>query len=236
VKIKAVAVLCKKDQMIRLCDMYEDDDHVTQWVGDGSALYPLHGLPHLETETICTIFDFSEKDISNSIIRHTRPPEGLNFNDMEPGEILLKPPTISLVIAGKILKPLQTSQGVVFIDSQYLSPLADILKSRSLRLYERTSENGEIYIAAKNGLLLAGIIIPTNIINDAFLEQIELLARQCRVSYEKDEAAKAAAAADQPQQQSFALDGTPYDPATGEVIAEDEAEESPGEVEDHASA
>lgn len=55
------------------------------------------------------------------------------------------------------------------------------------------------YIAAKSGFMLVGVIMPYNIIEKGFVEQVESLAKQCRVAFEAKERARAVAAEDQQQ-------------------------------------
>lgn len=45
-KIKSIAAICKKNKNIAIFERYSDDgDILTQYIGDGSAVYPVVGLP-----------------------------------------------------------------------------------------------------------------------------------------------------------------------------------------------
>lgn len=47
-KIKSIAAICKKNKNIAIFERYSDDgDILTQYIGDGSAVYPVVGLPQL---------------------------------------------------------------------------------------------------------------------------------------------------------------------------------------------
>lgn len=47
-KIKSIAAICKKNKNIAIFERYSDDgDILTQYIGDGSAVYPLSGFPSL---------------------------------------------------------------------------------------------------------------------------------------------------------------------------------------------
>lgn len=62
-KIKSIAAICKKNKNIAIFERYSDDgDILTQYIGDGSAVYPVIGLPPLDAESLLTIFDVPEKD------------------------------------------------------------------------------------------------------------------------------------------------------------------------------
>ena len=64
-KIKSIAAICKKNKNIAIFERYSDDgDILTQYIGDGSAVYPVVGLPQLDKESLLTIFDVPEKDMA----------------------------------------------------------------------------------------------------------------------------------------------------------------------------
>lgn len=130
--------------------------------------------------------------------RHEQlPTKAINFEDMDPKENILDREKLTIGHAGKVLRPLQTRRGLVFIDTAQLQPLADLVDT--LELYERETEAGGTYIAAKSGFMLVGVIMPYNIIEKGFVEQVESLAKQCRVAFEAKERARAVAAEDQQQ-------------------------------------
>ena len=61
-KIKSIAAICKKNKNIAIFERYSDDgDILTQYIGDGSAVYPVVGLPQLDKESLLTIFDVVAK-------------------------------------------------------------------------------------------------------------------------------------------------------------------------------
>lgn len=67
-KIKSIAAICKKNKNIAIFERYSDDgDILTQYIGDGSAVYPVVGLPQLDKESLLTIFDVPEKDRAEEI-------------------------------------------------------------------------------------------------------------------------------------------------------------------------
>ena len=69
-KIKSIAAICKKNKNIAIFERYSDDgDILTQYIGDGSAVYPVVGLPQLDKESLLTIFDVPEKDRDNRLPR-----------------------------------------------------------------------------------------------------------------------------------------------------------------------
>ena len=61
--------------------------------------------------------------------------EGINLSDTDPTEHRIDEESLSLVYDGGVLKPLQTRNGISFIQNKYLSPLEDVIDM--VQLYER---------------------------------------------------------------------------------------------------
>lgn len=155
-KIKSIAAICKKNKNIAIFERYSDDgDILTQYIGDGSAVYPVVGLPQLDKESLLTIFDVPEKDRDNYFVKTLGVPVGISFEDTDETERHVEREGISIIYSGRTLKPIRTTRGLVFIESRYLSPVADVLDV--LELYERRTAEGAPYIVAKAEL--ADVII-----------------------------------------------------------------------------
>ena len=79
-KIKSIAAICKKNKNIAIFERYSDDgDILTQYIGDGSAVYPVVGLPPLDAESLLTIFDVPEKDRDNYFVKTLGIPAGISL-------------------------------------------------------------------------------------------------------------------------------------------------------------
>lgn len=214
-KIKSIATICKRDKRIVLFNKYsEDGETVAQYISDGSAVYPICGLPELDEESILTIFDVPEKDREKWFVKYAQLPEEINFEDTDASERPIEEENISIMYAGRALKPLKTRRGLVFIDSRYLSPLSDVLDV--LGFYEWITPYGTPYIVAKAGFLLQAVIMPYDVIHAEFVERLQELTRQCAVALDlrakerEQEAARARGEADAGQ---FTIDKS-----TGEII------------------
>ena len=85
-KLKKVVALCNKAKGFRLFDKLDSTGEITQWLGDGYAIYPLIGLPILDEETLCAVFDISEKQLKNTSVRRLTMPDALNVEDTDPAE------------------------------------------------------------------------------------------------------------------------------------------------------
>lgn len=166
-KIKSIAAICKKNKNIAIFERYSNDgDILTQYIGDGSAVYPVVGLPQLDKESLLTIFDVPEKDRDNYFVKTLGVPAGISFEDTDETERHVEREGISIIYSGRTLKPIRTTRGLVFIESRYLSPVADVLDV--LELYERRTAAGAPYIVAKAGFLLQAVIMPYDVIRIEF--------------------------------------------------------------------
>lgn len=217
-KLKKVASICSKTKIFCLYDREESDDRVSQWLGDSSAIYPITGLPYMDEDNIYSMFDISAKQQEKIIFRHQRAPEGINLSDTDPTEHRIEEESLSLVYDGGVLKPLQTRNGISFIQNKYLQPLEDVIDM--VQLYERETPQGTPYIVAKTGFFLAAVIMPYSVINDKFVYQLSELAQQCRRALEAQKATRPAAEHAEDRQC-----GINVDESTGEII------EFPGETE-----
>ena len=219
-KIKSIAAICKKNKNIAIFERYSDDgDILTQYIGDGSAVYPVVGLPQLDKESLLTIFDVPEKDRDNYFVKTLGVPAGISFEDTDETERHVEREGISIIYSGRTLKPIRTTRGLVFIESRYLSPVADVLDV--LELYERRTAEGAPYIVAKAGFLLQAVIMPYDVINQQFVESLRDLTRECEFSLSEKERREREArdrfTFTEPEQCSLNVD-----PDTGEVVEESE--------------
>ena len=181
-KLKALAALCKREGAFYLYDNVDADGVIhNQWLGAGGAIYPLAGLPRIEKENLIAMFDITEKQREKIHFQHSYLPVHINFEDVDPEETMLDRTYITLGYGGRVIKPLFTRGGLELMDLDYLKPLADV--ADDLELYERHTKGGT-YFAAKMGFMLVGVIMPLNIIEESFVENIERLARKCRAALE----------------------------------------------------
>lgn len=180
-KIKSIVSICKREK--RFC-LYDDEraENAAQWLGDGSAVYPLLKMPPLDKESIFAVFDIPDKQASKMFVRQEPLPVSIDFRDAVECENVLKLDEMEIGFAGRVLQPLHTSQGLQFIDTKYLEPLAEY--KDMLALYERTDTSGQTYIAAKNGLILVAVIMPFDAINEKFVQQLQAFTRDCKVALE----------------------------------------------------
>lgn len=184
-KLKRIASLCSSKGVFYLMDQVDQEGAILrQWLGDGYASYPLEGLPYLDTENLCAMFDISDAKQEKCGFYHKKTPASLNMDDIDEGEREVAMPKLYVRYNGMDLLPLETSLGVIFIQSKYLSPVDD---SDYLRLFERHSKNGGVYIAAKNGMLIQAVIMPVEVVTQDFVDQLDTLSYQSAQALERKE-------------------------------------------------
>lgn len=107
-KLKKVLSICKTNGLYYLYDRIDRSGEITQWLGDGYALYPLDGLPILDEESFCAVFDITGKQREKILFRHERLPEHLNVEDVAAGDKLVREYETTFINGGLRLKPLKT--------------------------------------------------------------------------------------------------------------------------------
>ena len=176
--IKKIEAICKAAR--RIVVLWGGE---CQWIGDGSAFYPVYGLPILTEENIYTMFDISEDKRSKFVFTETEMPATYNFSDQCDSEVPLVREEISVIRYGMTLIPFKTSEGITYVDRRYLKPLED--GENEYVLCERTAKNGQVYIVAKQGFLLAGVIMPAAAVDKAFVDQLKTLYQLSEVKLSK---------------------------------------------------
>ena len=191
---------------------------VAQWLGDGKSAYPLAGLPVMDVENICAMFDITEKKREKLVMRETDVPGSMNWEDTAPLERPLYDPKLCVRYDGMDLLPLKTSAGVTFIQEKYLLPLDGL---EYMRLYERRGRNGDLfYIVAKIGMIIQAVIMPMKLPDENFMDLLEDLTLQCRDAMRKRALVP---------KQEYVLEREPeplfqVDENTGEIVEEGEGE------------
>lgn len=197
-KLKKVSSLCCQTGVFSLLDAPND-----QWLGDGFAFYQISGLPYMDIDNICVMFDIPEKKQQKLDFYQKQAPEIMNFADADGAEWKVEASELCVRFHGMELIPLQTSKGIAFIQEKYLTPLDNL---DYFRLYERKTKEGSLYLVGKIGLVIQAVIPPVKVITSEFVEQMEYLTAQCRAALQKH-----------PEQNRLLQ----VDERTGEVIGED---------------
>lgn len=172
---KQLAAMCRAHKRIWLYGDPEED--AVQWISDGGAIYPLHGMPAMKAEALQYIFDVPSKDLGKYSIKHEaeKPGQGILSYSDQAAETMLQPEPILIKHFDTILCPVRTSRGLMFYDPEYLKPLRDV--QDTLELYERATPEGQIYFAAKSGFLLQALIMPMRPDNVKLLSELQSITQ-----------------------------------------------------------
>ena len=152
-KIQKIQQLCKAAKRIMIIN---DEAHGIQWISDGYCIYPLFNLPRLTRENIFALFDIPEEKQGKIFFdERDELPTGLDFSDVADGERVVSPENYSINAHGRSLAVIKGAEGGQLFDKKYLAPFDD-----DAVLYERCRKYGHPYIVAKEGMFLAGVILP----------------------------------------------------------------------------
>lgn len=139
-KIKAIEQILKASKTI----IYFNHGSC-QWIGDGSAFYPLSDLPHLTNGEFFAIFDIPEDKRSKFYFSEIPLPESINISDYDKTERILERGTLAFVKDGQVFELLPSPCcGITFINQRYLKPFAD--EENGFQLAERISANGRPFV------------------------------------------------------------------------------------------
>lgn len=180
-KIKSIAAICKKSRIAHIYHQAGEDG--VQWIGNGMAAYQLLNLPRLDAESLLTIFDVPEKNKEKWCVMELGVPDNIDLSDVAEQEWRVELCGPEIGWQDMTLLPYRTREGIVFIDSKKLTPLADMLEV--ITLFERRSKRGEVYLAVKAGLLLKAVIRPENVITETLVQELSSLAYQCAAVWER---------------------------------------------------
>lgn len=211
-KLSKVAKLCKDNSSITIINALSENGHeLTQWVGTPYALYPFYNLPIMNEQTAYVMFDVDEKkrvDMTYSETDAAGSP--MNLDEDDPTERSIEPQGVNIVYGSRVYIPFDTSKGIRLINRAYLAPMQS--KLDLITFSERQTADGSLYIVARLGLFIAGVIAPYTNGED------KDLAKFAKVFYERMEYAHDCARAEatrRAKKEIVLVNG-----ATGEIMSE----------------
>ena len=180
-KLKSIAAICKS---LKTAEVYTVPNTKEQWIGAGKAIYQINNLQELDRESLLTIFDVPEKEKEKWLIDFwiDSNPKGMSLKDVVAEEYQVETLEVNISCMEKSLVPIKAHKGIVFIDQKLFSPLINI---RPLTLYERKTSCGNVYIAAKAGMMLKAVIIPTDVISKNIVDDLNIIAHYCDLMLEQ---------------------------------------------------
>ena len=152
------------------------------WLGNGEAWYPVEDLPFLEAEELYYILNIPEDKRGKFTIEAASSKLDI-FRDNDDAEELPGRVFYDMTIKDTIYRPMKTSTGIIFVDVSYLRPF----KKTDYEIRIRLNENGNPYIAIKEGMFLKGIIVPVTKVDEKFVSDLYELADLSAVRVDNSE-------------------------------------------------
>lgn len=167
IKKKRVAALCKAYKRLEMQTMPDN----TQWIGDGAAMYILAGIEPMSAESIASILDYTEKDISSINFVDGEAPFEI-FGDENGTDVQIETPPKRVIIKGSEYLIFEVEKALIFIDGNYLKP---IVTDDQTTFFMRTSPcSSRKFLCVKKGFLpeavIAGVKFDEKYLNEWFDE------------------------------------------------------------------
>lgn len=172
-KIKKIGSLCKGAGQCRLfTELTEAGEIRRQWISDGRAMWPVSGLPLLRESNLSTLFDFSPKQTESIVTSEAEMPDRLSgiLHDAREWEAPRQESFLRVRTNGAELMALTAGARVIWLDADELRPCW----TNETRLVLRELPDGEIAVAALDGMFLCGIVFPVVLTPDTYRELIRL--------------------------------------------------------------
>ncbi len=163
-KLKQIEKLCKEAGCVRLFDDFtveyvEDEEFRSgrQWMSDGTAAFPLDGLPYLDEAAVYAIFDVDAKKQDKLVVeRKDALPTRVSFDDLRADDVPLEAVRFRMSIGSHELALFRDPDGgLVVIRADYKKPFDNW---RECECFKRMSADGNPFVAVMSGCILRGLI------------------------------------------------------------------------------
>jgi hypothetical protein len=214
-KFGKIVALCKKNKRVRIYDLPGID---IQWIGTLGAMYAARGIPTLDEESMLALCDVPDKDIEKWSAYREEFPKGYCIENKAVGsddDDSTSMAGLSIYVDGVSMIPLYIKDSVIFIDESLVAPVAGDYTT----LHIRHTADGQPYVIAKIGFIVAAVILPYGYVSDELALQVHKLSDACSVAAKEAKKLRALASsaapdagAAEPEQCAMSVD-----PDTGEM-------------------
>jgi len=160
-KFSKVANICKKSKCIYLYNYITST--ATQWLGNGSAMYRLDGMPYLTPDELLALWSIPEKNWLDYGRTEKDMPSNINFIDN--AGIPIKKHSLSVGWKGESFQLFEDTTGIYAINEIYLAPFTDNLDY--IEYHRQPNQGGGFLLGVAVGLGLQAVIAPSMIIRDS---------------------------------------------------------------------
>ena len=165
-KIKKIKSLCESTNIMQLyTELDSEGEYIGQWIGNGKCRYAVEGLPPVEAEHICSMFDWGEKRIDKMVIEESRLPVECDMK-YSVTDIPLQNMGINLVVNGKEYTVFEEETRVCFVESNLLAPVYDEIDK--IQIVKRS----ESVLLVRRGMITIGMLMPTRLFHKDKVKKI----------------------------------------------------------------
>lgn len=167
-KLSKVFSLIKKEKELLIQTGVND----SQWIGTTRAIYQISGLPTFTADNLFQLMGVAEDKKEKFTLYENG--FDIALDDLLKTDEDAQQSRLHINYGLDEYIPVSTSQGLVFIDGKYLEPAYDMPQ---LRLYERSSRSGDLYIVVKSGMWIFAVIEPTRVLSPEIVAELDGTAR-----------------------------------------------------------
>jgi hypothetical protein len=155
------------------------DEDGQQWLSIGCAAYRLENMPLLDKDTVLTVMGISDDTRTKWLTKRLEEPSRILKNDLpDEVEITAEDAGITVIWGGKLLTPIYTFDGVVWIDTELMAPT--VKKEEGYKRYFIRWSGKSRAIAVKDGMVLSAIIMEFKQGGSKLFEALDTLTDRCR--------------------------------------------------------
>ena len=159
--------------------MLMQDEDGQQWLSIGSAVYKLENMPLLDEETVLTVMGVSDDARTKWLTKRQEEPSRILKNDLpDEVEVTAEDAGVTVIWGGKLLTPIYTFDGVIWIDAELMAPT--VKKEEGYKRYFVRTFGKARAIAVKDGMILSAVILEFKKGGSELYEALDTLVDRCR--------------------------------------------------------
>lgn len=159
-KLKNIESCLKGSSVISTFDV-----NGVQWIGSGRAFFPLPEEMTFSPEALALILNLDTK--KQEVATRTAANFPFDFSDSFTGEEQPGRRFFNIETPDGVFEPIDTSDGLIFVPVDCFKPFAKD-KDKQYDVLIRRDKNGWPYVAVKEGMFLAGVIVARCVFDDKF--------------------------------------------------------------------
>lgn len=174
------------DKILKICKTKKrfivfKQSEKTQWLGDDTAIYLINGYTKFTPAYLTALASLKAEDVEKTSFVNDEFPKKYDTSDVDMEEKLASQYYCTINFSDGEYTPIFSTKGIRFIKTSYFEPF----KSEEYDIFERTTDENEIYFVIKVGMFVSAIIVPTDdFINLETVTQFSSLVNKLKYAYE----------------------------------------------------